>query len=503
MNTSTRHGYIGLIAMALLCSACASSTLTIKVDLYDEDPRVVLPMSPARAHTLVTDLRKLEAEATNAVSLRSQLAIDSAQIFITAWRTLGGDELRVTEMEKQLGQHIKKLHQDHESYENSVQAAVDSLRSYVKEYETKFGVLDKERIAFNSKLALASDDENKTANKNKPPDTGDGQLIKALRNELRQEEITALDLVSDAVSSYRNLGATEIGFSVDWPALEYLLNASIQGAELVGDDKQKQLYEQLGNTLKTSIRSLAVRAQESTGTVLRPKGQLRAPHRPTTMAGSSFALANEVESLRNDLPESATSRAALAGLVQGSSRLFELVDRLQDAGDPVWRTVTDPDNELHWNERFAKTYSYAEGNSSVVIVRDNPMRFRTQDASNNPLALVQGQLEISRSLANAALSIAGTATGLPTSGLASSVAGSSTASAVDTTGDNLASRKAQADAWAKLRSNTLESMQRYLRSIASNLANTDDTQTKAIDTQRRRLQSVLESHIGTFEIAPE
>ena len=49
----------------------------------------------------------------------------------------------------------------------------------------------------------------------------------------------------------------------------------------------------------------------------------------------------------------------------------------------------------------------------MVVVRDSPIKYRVQDASNNPAALVQAQLGVSRAVADAAIQIAGATTGVP------------------------------------------------------------------------------------------
>ena len=75
---------------------------------------------------------------------------------------------------------------------------------------------------------------------------------------------------------------------------------------------------------------------------------------------------------------------ALNQLVQSTNLLYSQVDRLQDPADPIWRIVTDPENEAKWNTQFSESYFYAQGNSSIVVVRDTPMSFRVQRAPTTP-----------------------------------------------------------------------------------------------------------------------
>ena len=81
--------------------------------------------------------------------------------------------------------------------------------------------------------------------------------------------------------------------------------------------------------------------------------------------------------------------------------------------------MTRPENEGRWNTTFSRTYFYAEGKSEVVVVRDNPMTFRIQRGTNDPTNLIRGQLQIARSVTDAAISIASAASGLPVGGLTS------------------------------------------------------------------------------------
>jgi hypothetical protein len=67
----------------------------------------------------------------------------------------------------------------------------------------------------------------------------------------------------------------------------------------------------------------------------------------------------------------------------------------------VWREITDPSNEENWTGIYARTFYHAQGNTGVVVVRDRVGQFRVHQAKNDPTALVQGQLRISRTIASA------------------------------------------------------------------------------------------------------
>lgn len=81
------------------------------------------------------------------------------------------------------------------------------------------------------------------------------------------------------------------------------------------------------------------------------------------------------------------------------------IDRLQDPSDPAWREITKEKNQSKWQPHFAETAFHAEGNSDVVIVRDRIGHFRIQRGTNNPTALIQSQFKISRAVASGAVEV--------------------------------------------------------------------------------------------------
>ncbi len=490
------------IATSLLCIAslwltgCASTQLQITVDIYDEDPRVELPMTPRKAQQLIANLQTLQAEAKRDQGVRTRLATQAVDIYSGAWRIVGRDDRQVEKLHRRLAAYTEQLATNQAQYDDIVNGAVSSLRAYVSRYQDEYAVIQNLTgpDACNQpeqkswwRLALGSG--------NASADRGDECIQLRIRNNLRNAETRALDRTVDAISSFQTLGSTDVPFSVDWTGLEYNLNVAYLESRATGNTGRQQLLQDLAESIAQSIVSLSAQLSESGRSV--PVNATRSPYTPSTLAGSSLVIANELETLRNDLPSSATSRTALASLVQGSSRFIELIDRLQDPGDPIWRVVTNPDNELHWNEESSETYFYAEGDAGVVIVRDDPLNYRVHSARNNPSALIQGQLEISRSLANAAISIAGAAGGLPTGALASSQGGQSN-TAVETTPESFVADRAEVDAFNEQRKVTLLNLQRSLRELSTRVAEIDEDDEeklkKLVASQARRFEAVLRGH---------
>lgn len=96
--------------------------------------------------------------------------------------------------------------------------------------------------------------------------------------------------------------------------------------------------------------------------------------------------------------------------------LTSQLDRIQDPADPVWRILSDPDNQHKWHTHFARAKFYAEGDAEVVFVQDRIGHFRPQRGQNNPAALIQGQVRINRTIASGVLDVLAAAGGV--SGLA-------------------------------------------------------------------------------------
>ena len=505
-------------ALALLAvGGCASSSLEITVDLFDSDPRVREIMTPRDARQLVTDLETLLLAGEAASATRTELASAGHRIFADNWRRLEGEAEKLEQARASLEKYTGAVAARRDVFREKVGDARARLQAYVETYRAKY-----ERLQAAQESTRQATFENCRENHESwlvacdPPEVPlDDRAVRVqLADALWKDEIDVHVAVSEAVSAYGALdsldvpaggeaaGTADLHYRADWTALEYLLNARIEKARLDGDREAAALYRELGMRVAQSIRELTARARGRVSA--EPARALRNVGRPDALAASAAAAGNELETLRNDLPESATSRAALSSLVRASSRFFELIDRLQDAGDPVWRVIADPDNAKHWNEVFSHAYFYAEGKSSVVVVRDSPVRFRVLEASNDPTVVVQSQLEIARSVSNAALSIAGAVSGLPTGALASSAKGRETDDALPVAaGDGLAARRARTQARERERAVALSSLQSYLRNIESNLAALASQESKAVAAQRRRLETVLRGHRPIFALPAE
>lgn len=214
-------------------------------------------------------------------------------------------------------------------------------------------------------------------------------------------EVDTLNTVSKVIAAYKQLSHPAIYFN--WGNIEFLINKYIEVRP-----GSAPLWKNFARQLQKKLVALNEEAgvQPATG-----QRTISRSFDDTSFQGASLNLANELEALRNDLPESASSQAALEGLVKSKSNLNDLIDRLQNAGDPVWRTIVNPMFANQWNT-INKQHFKGDGNTSVVVIRDTPTRFRTAQAKNNPTVLAQNQIAISSAVTEAALNVVGGLSGL-------------------------------------------------------------------------------------------
>jgi hypothetical protein len=223
----------------------------------------------------------------------------------------------------------------------------------------------------------------------------------------------------------------------------------------------------------------------------------------TAISAASPAPAKKSGFTGGDSPLSLGPTEPVADLVRGmvSRRTGGDLDRLQDPGDPVWRTLADPGNARRWHRAFSTNYFYAEGNSSVIIVRDTPMHYRVQRANNNPSALVEGQLRVSRALTDAAIQIAGAATGvklpnLPKGGTNAPAAGETPAAGSGAAGTgqtvSLTETNARIDAEQAVRRQAFRALRQRLNALRTEFSRTNPTNTVAVAELRSQFAAVIQ-----------
>jgi len=191
---------------------------------------------------------------------------------------------------------------------------------------------------------------------------------------------------------------------------------------------------------------------------------------PAQLTNVSIVLSNVSLS-----PEPSKNAVKVQKAVDGLPNSQSDVERQQDPADPFWRIIADPRNEGRWHSAFVTNLFYAEGKNSVIIVRDSPIMYRVQRGNNNPAALIEGQLRISRAIGDAAIQIAGSAAGvhmppLPKKGT-NNVAQTGTNTVQDS---SIGETNAQLDEYANARRLALGTLRRRLTVLRAEFQKNDD-----------------------------
>jgi hypothetical protein len=433
-----------MLAGVSLLAACQSAKFNVRVDLYDEDPRAIVPMRPETATKLVEDVERLRAAASQKTALRIQLADGGWQIYEQAWlEAVPGARNLPAGFALHKDQHqrfvAEALHVDDE-LGDKLDDAVDLLNQYSQHYTGEYKIAHEafqqcEKYRLSEKVRSrsaasgrdgddeesADDDHEEAASQCQPYELtmkpvqrlDDEWVLRRLPPSLREEEAASRAAVTIAVEAYRGFaGPLKTAFIIDWAGLRGRYYTEIEIAQRRRNvdaevDAKRALFA-LDGRIAALASSAGLPKSRVEDAVARNAGQVS-----PGLFSSMQKIAVELEALRADLPDDITAKTALDELVRNSSRFTELIDRLQDAGDSVWRIVTDPANEAHWNSQPVGTRFYAQGNSSVVVVRHDPMRYDVHEATNDPVALIKGQLAISHAVTKAALTVAGAASGMP------------------------------------------------------------------------------------------
>lgn len=374
-----------LLVLTIAASiACAHSKLTLDLDLYGEDPSLALPVAPARLAGIEDGLGKAEAEAQDLVKERTDLssellkAYEAFVVVLTRARGLAIDDALFGPVEKQLADHLSALKKREASFGSAVDGARANLESYAR------------RCSPNA------------------PDRLDVAVVNAgLRKSLDQVGRALVALSAPLETPFEKAVVTGWPVIVRDAGADNVALLTKRPAEPADMAKLRATFGLLADHLS----ALDEKGRTRTGKLAAALRQgLAADGSPFVASITRLAVQGLQVPASMDLSNRGLS--ALGELLSSSGLFYSQVDWLQDPADPVWRVLSDPANDSRWRNAFAETYFYAEGNNSVVAVRDTPISFRVQRATNDPTNLVRGQLRVSRAIANAAVEIAGARMGL-------------------------------------------------------------------------------------------
>jgi hypothetical protein len=464
---SRRQCLIGVSLLMLALGGCASARLSLDLDLYAEDPMgSLIQLTPVRVAELDSELKALAREIGPLVNDRQELADDIFQVYeavIWAMYTIEGAAKAASDPN------------------------IEAARSYRERHKKRLAELGAEA---RKKVADAENTLDRYVQ-------GIGQSPSG-ETSRAVTELSLLRAINEAVNAVAKLGGpVETEFErllVNyWPTVARNISSTNVANLRAGTADTPELI-----ALRQQVRRLADRVK-----LLRERGR-KIPTTALTALDEAFKesrptpgqLKSSFDKLILAVTEVSTSLALpdqLQALVRSSAAVFNLVDRLQDPADPIWRTISQPGNESKWRNSFTETFFYAEGNTSVVIVRDTPFSFRVLKATNNPTALVQGQLQISRAIANAAIAIAGAATGAPVPKLPGASGPSVPADGDEGTNpEQLAKRKAKVERQLAVRAQAIRNLRRDLAALRGQLERAQDQ--AAVDTVLEQVQALLKAH---------
>jgi hypothetical protein len=439
---------------------CASSKLTIRVDLYNADPQTVA--SPFNVPGLREALLTVEDGAKQIVYDRTELGKRA----LNAYRALTATAATITKTEVQadlFGGYF-------DCYTKRLQEESTRLSEEARRVETLLKAFEEETPGSLPPIDL-------------------------------QTSLQTFLLIVDHLSGPLNT-AFENAFLSQWSAivrsssLENL--ARMNPAKPLVEPKAEsldRLQKELGHLLDAMVEMQTVQAARHRGDLSNRVPLAPAADGNTTYAAALSVLAAAGALLQPDFSLPRTSESAYLLMEEWRGESTTLVDRLQDPGDPVWREISKVENDWRWIPAFADTYSYAEGNSSVVVVRDSPVDFRVQRATNNPTALIQGQLRVTRAVANAAIAIAGANLGVSAK-TPGKLGEPPTPPGAETDAAQLAAKRASLTEKAALR-------QQAIRAFHSNLLHIKEallaaSKNEELQTLQSRLTAVLQAAKASF-----
>jgi hypothetical protein len=451
-----------LFIFGCLFMGCASAKLELELAIYTEDPFFVDLVSVTDIDHVKTDLNDISTKIQVLVDSRILLAQDMYDIysqyyFITskAVRAAKGKTYTPVDLDRELSSLKRYLNEFNEYI-------IDTGKLCKNNHETAIRWLDKYRKLIDK--------------------TSDGKQVSATEDVIKKSKIlrTTQMVINDFQTSLKNLGGPsgtnfEKTLQAMWPRV-FASMKSPQVQKWLADTKNKADLDDLTNrAAKVSADLTAVQKKgiEISQDLLNELAFVEKVNHVDQLDKLEAAF-----SKNNSMKISMDSKPFIEQMKK-FDLLGSQVERLQDPSDPVWKIVTNPKNWEKWNVEFSRTFFRAKGNTSVVVVRDSPMEFRVQQGSNDPAALVQAQLQVSRAIADAAISVAGATTGVNLASLSKpDKRDSAQDTAVSNESEELARLKAKVTREAELRDLAIKRLSANLRSLRSQIEPLDTNRDK-------------------------
>jgi len=472
---------VALLLAVLGISGCASTQLIVNLDIYKEDPSSIAPLSVSRVASLYQSLTSAVREVEGLTMDREKLADDVFATYEayaklnTAVRGGSWDPSALSALRQQLAAHKEALRKRLEQAKSLLGTARAKLDSYVKVVPAAVGT--------QSSAALPAQ-------------------IEAI-NAVREAHRAIVELSGTPNTDFQT-GLVEnwavVAESLTKGQFPALLKQNAAAAKDAVDNLRTQVST-LAATIKRIAENSGRISSEFSTRLLEAANGLNVAQ-PSQFTASVVAIAREATEIPKSIKLGDMGRTAIGDLAQSTSFLNSQIDRLQNPADPVWRTVTTQENETKWNTTFSQTYFYSEGNNSVVVVRDTPMSFRVQQGNNNPAALIESQLQISRAIASGAISISGALLGVQLPQGAGPVVPPAQAKDGAQPEDSLVA-KAKAERQAQIRATALSGLRSRLALLRNDFAAlpADNSDAARLKELLRRLNATLKGYQPLFTIA--
>ena len=448
-----------ILILALLCGGCASSKLELELSIYKSDPFSDELNTKADIDRSIEGLAKLDPEVAAMADGRIEIARSMAQVFKEyRWLIVKARKPQYSRIKFNGEFEIQDRYlEEFEEFVRDVERKTRANKSIALHWLERYQRLLPEIIPGEEPGEQPGE---------KPEGRKDParQIVeKQARKQVRDKTLLAMKDLNNSLRQLVGPNDTNLEKTLlsQWDGLQQRVESKqvkewIKKSEGKDDlDNIRSIFTSLQSRLN-ALEKRSLRINSELGTALSMEGTAEdtVPLIPDNLLNKPLRF----------------SDSAVREQFESFSLLATQIERLQDPSDPLWKVVTDPMNAEQWNVEFSGTYFRAEGNSSVVVVRDSPMEFRTQRGNNDPTALVQAQLQVSRAIADAAITVAGATTGVNLGGL-KSVDKRKDASNGEgiTESEEMARRKARVDEKQRLRAIIISAQASQLRSYRTQL----------------------------------
>lgn len=216
--------------------------------------------------------------------------------------------------------------------------------------------------------------------------------------------------IVDSLSNYSN-HYTEI-ISTIWKELILDLEQLIIDEGLTPDKESLDVLISSINSFTNELKKLEIIDSKNFQRLLEITNSVEENYDERSFLNANILLSNVFSNVPADMT-SESRKSDLIKFANDKTFLFTQIDKIQDFGHKNWKVIaSNSKNDNNWNTEFSKTYFEAQGNSSIVLVRDSPVYFRPQTVNNDPSSLIQSQLKVTRATVGLAISIGSALSGI-------------------------------------------------------------------------------------------